>query len=111
MAFRLAWGVTLFSAFFLFCLINHCTIHMTNVKIKTYGVQRYTELLIGIKKDDEPKRAAITRASPHTVKIIIRYARIDSREFKIHDERDNDDVYRPREDWNDDVGFGGKMKT
>ena len=36
---------------------------------------------------------------------------LNNRELKIHDERDNDDVYRPREDWNDDVGFGGKMKT
>ena len=42
---------------------------------------------------------------------IVRSSESNNRELKIHDERDDDDVCKPREDWTEDVGFGGKMKT
>ena len=52
---------------------------MINVKIKTNGVQRYMALLNEKKpKYDVLKREAITWVNAHTVKMIIRYARIDS---------------------------------
>ena len=52
--------------------------HMTNVKIKTYDVETYAARWYDIKNTDVLKTAAIRRVSAHTVKITIRYARIDS---------------------------------
>ena len=52
--------------------------HMMNIRIEKYGIQKNTEGLYEIKKYDVLKIVVIRRASAHIVRIIIRYARIDS---------------------------------